>query len=192
MLVDLLIRISRRSVLSGVYFCKKQTLNGNVLKFVSETYFDGVNMILLKNEQLVSDVKLAKEPKEQMSKITRQGPAPQPRRLDMATTRSCLWRSSAGCINGIYHTVGNLFLSGAFAGAAVLTVADLNDRQKDAVGGLTMALIFVSGICFWNLACCPQKTQRSISDSSYSGFQSMSERGEYQRSDTEPEDSVSI
>jgi len=147
-------------------------------------------MLLLRNEQLVSDIKLAKEPKGQVAKAPRQGAVPHPPSLDQVATKSCLWRSSAACINGIYHTVGNLFLGGAFVGTAVLTIADLNDRQKDAVGGLTMGLIFVGAICFWNLACCPQKAQKSISDSSYSGFQSMSERGEYQKSDTETEESV--
>jgi len=94
-------------------------------------------------------------------------------RLNQLSKRFGAWSLSPGCINGIYHAVGNVSFCGAFAGVALLTTADLGDRQKDAVGGLTMALIALGAISFWNLACCSRKNQNSNSDGSVSDNQSM-------------------
>ncbi len=141
------------------------------------------------NQQLVLDIKSIKGPKEPVAITSPQVSVPQPRNLDQTATRCCFWKSAAGCINSLYHTAGNISLGGAFAAVATYTVTDLDDRQKDAVGGLTMGLIFLGAICFWNLTCCPQKAQKPISEGTYSGFQSMSERGEYQKSDAETDES---
>ena len=91
-------------------------------------------------------------------------------RLIQSTGRRNSCNLSARCINALYHVAGNLCQSGAAVGAVFLTIADLNDRQKDAIGGITIGLIALGTFCFWQLSCCPHQNEESVSDSSYSGI----------------------
>ena len=100
-------------------------------------------------------------------------PLSRDRLLQVATAHGCLgW--SARCVNGIYLTTGTLCQSGALAGVALLTIADLSDWQKSVAGGLTVGLIGLSTFCFWKLSFCPEKNQVMVPVSSYSGLQTLS------------------
>jgi len=143
-------------------------------------------------ERLVFQVLANKDKNENIPLTISHAKQPQPDQLNQAAKFRNQCGISGRCINGVYHVLGNLSLGGAFAGAALQTVANLNDRQKDAVGALTMSLIFIGAFCFWNLACCPQRRGRSNSDTSFYGLQSTPFSGGLQNSNQLKNDQTAL
>lgn len=86
----------------------------------------------------------------------------------LASTSSSTSTRSARCLKGIYHAAGNAFQTGALIGAAILTVTNLDDRQKDAVGGLTIGCIVLGTFFFWQLSCCHPQTSVGARSESFS------------------------
>lgn len=74
----------------------------------------------------------------------------------------------ARCVNVFNNLAGNLFQLGALVGATLLTAADLSDRHKDAIGGMTIGCIALGTFCFWQLSCCHQQSAEKPASSSYS------------------------
>lgn len=64
-------------------------------------------------------------------------------------------------INTVYSVVGNTSLVGAVITAILMVATDMDAPKKEAVGGLTIGLIVTGAFCFWHLAYCPQKNQKS-------------------------------
>lgn len=99
-------------------------------------------------------------PEHSREKSPEEDQAPGQNILESTSKKTGNGCTQAHCLSWAYNIAGNLSLAGAFIGAGLLTTASLNDRQKDGVGGLTMGLIALGAICFWNLAYCTSKNKK--------------------------------